>query len=96
MISASALLLVLRRFYYVGRYIHIISVSALVLVLRRFYYVGKHVYLLVFRHFYYMGRHVSVPYHTVPSGIYCTESHSFFISGRSKRMFIRVYLNKKI
>ena len=79
-----------------------ISASALLLVLRRFYYVGKHVYmtsalalLLVFRHFYYVGRHVYVPYRTVPSGIYCTESHSCSISGPSKRMFIRVYMNKK-
>ena len=80
MISASALLLVLRCFYYVGRHVYMTSASAL---------------LLVFRHFYYVGRHVYVPYRTVPSGIYCTESHSFFISDPSKRMFIRVYLNKK-
>ena len=51
--------------------------------------------LLVFRHFYYVGKHVSVPYRTVPSGICCTKSRSFFISGPSQRMFIRVYLNKK-
>ena len=80
MISAFALLLVLRRFYYVGRHVYVTGASAL---------------LLVFQHFYYVGRHVYVPYHIVPSGIYCTESHAFFISGPSKRMFICVYLNKK-
>ena len=102
MISASALLLVLQRFYYVGRHVHMISASALLLVLRYFYYVGRHVYmtsasaiLLVFRHFYYVGRHVYVPYCTVPLGIYSIESYSFFISGPRKRMFICVYLNKK-
>ena len=80
MISALALQLVLERFYYVGRHVHMISALALLLVLWRFYYVGRHVY---------------VPYRTVPSGIYYTESHSFFISGPSQRMVICVYLNKK-
>ena len=81
MISASALLLVLRRFYYVGSHVYMTSASAL---------------LLVFQHFYYMGRHVSVQYCNVRSGIYCTESNSFFISGPSKQILICVYLNKKI
>ena len=102
MISASALLLVLRRFYYVGRHVYMTSASALLLVFRHFYYVGRHVYmtnasalLLVFRHFYYVGMYVSVQYCSVPSGIYCTESNSFFISGPRKQILICMYLNKK-
>ena len=42
LISASALLLVVRNFIYVGRHI-LISASVLLLVLRRFCYVGRHV-----------------------------------------------------
>ena len=65
MISASALLLVLRHFCYVGRHV-MISASAVLLVLRNFYYVGKHVLIsvsalvLVLRHFCYVGRHVLI------------------------------------
>ena len=88
MISASALLLVFRHFYHVGRHVHMIS--ALARIHDQCFGTPASV-----RHFYHVGRHVSVPYRTVPSSLYCTESHSFFISGPSKIMFIHVYLNKK-
>ena len=65
LISASALLLVLRHFCYVGRHV-LINVLALLLVLQHFCYMGRHVLinalalLLVIRHFCYMGRHVLI------------------------------------
>ena len=85
MISALALLLVLRRFYYVGRHVYMTSASEL---------------LLVFRHFYYVGRHVSVPYNIIPSGIYIVPSLVHYLSPvqASKCLYvcIRIRNDKKV
>ena len=65
LISASAFLLVLRHFCYVGRHV-LIGATTLLLVLQHFYYMGRHILigasalLLVLRHFCYVGRHVLI------------------------------------
>ena len=61
----SALLLVLRHFYCIGRHV----------------LIGASELLLVLQHFCYVGRHVSVQYCIVPSGTYCATSYSFLMIG---------------
>ena len=92
--SATALQLVLRHFYYMGRHVSIqcddtpTSVMALLLHGQaRLYSVRRHS-CIVLRHLYYVGRHISVQYYTVPSGTYCVVFLLFIVTSLYKQTFI--------
>ena len=77
MIGASALLLVLQHFYYVGKHV-LIGGSALLLVLRHFCYVGRHILISASA---LLLCATALQYCIVPSGTYCAVSDSFIITG---------------
>ena len=77
LISVSALLLVLRHFYYVAGHV-LIGASALLLVLRHFCYVGRHVLISASA---LLLCATALQYCIVPSGTYCAVSDSFIITG---------------
>ena len=76
LIGASALLLVLRHFCYVGRHV-LIGALALLLVLQNFCYVGKHVLISASA---LLLCATALQYCIVPSGTYCAMSDSFIIT----------------